>query len=289
MPGSAVKPNVCAFVPTLGAMAAPRRIEIDYRVRFDEAGPDGLLRSSGYLRYAQDIAWQHSTLHGFDGVYYAERRLQWLVRCVELEVIGGAVNGETCRVSTQVIGARRVWARRRSEVRRVGERLPVPGHAVNAAAAGNAAHEGAADGFDTGELAAMVTTDWVLIHEDGRAARVPAEIVAGFSDGAPFEPARVVLGEPGQGAWTTQLVVRPQDLDPMAHVNNAVYVDYVEEVLSGVAGLPGPPLRHFQLEYLRPAAPGECLVAVAWPDGGGWAVSISGEASDPVLRARARA
>jgi hypothetical protein len=63
----------------------------------------------------------------------------------------------------------------------------------------------------------------------------------------------------------------------------------VEEVLSGVAGLPGPPLRHFQLEYLRPAAPRECLVAVAWPDDGGWAVSISGEASDPVLRARARA
>lgn len=261
-------------------MPAPRRIEIDYRVRFDESGPDGLLRNSGYLRYAQDIAWQHSTLHGFDGAYYGERHLQWLVRCVELDVLDGAVNGEVCRVSTQVIGARRVWARRHSEVRRDGGPLPGPGHATEAA--------DAPAGGSAGELAAIVTTDWVLIHDDGRAARVPAEIVAGFSDGSPFEPARVVLGEPGQGAWTTQLVVRPQDLDPMAHVNNAVYVDYLEEVLSGVAGLPGPPLRHFQLEYLRPAAPGECLVAVAWPDGGGWAVAISGEASDPVLRARAR-
>ena len=28
-----------------------------YRVRFDEAGPDGVLRTSGFMRYAQDLAF----------------------------------------------------------------------------------------------------------------------------------------------------------------------------------------------------------------------------------------
>ena len=36
-------------------MTFATRLERGYRVRFDEAGPDGTLRSSGYLRYAQDL------------------------------------------------------------------------------------------------------------------------------------------------------------------------------------------------------------------------------------------
>jgi len=39
-----------------------------YRVRFDEAGPDGLLRTSTLLRYAQDLAAFHSAKRGFDRV-----------------------------------------------------------------------------------------------------------------------------------------------------------------------------------------------------------------------------
>lgn len=250
-------------------MDAPRRIEVDYRVRFDEAGPDGMLRNSGYLRYAQDVAWQHSDLHGFDRTWYRERGLVWLVRCVQLEVVGGVRNGDTAHVSTQVVGARRVWARRRGEVWRTG-----------AGVAGPAAQPHRAP-------AAVVLTDWVLLGADGRAARVPAEISDRFSDAARFEPAHVSLGEPGAGAWTVDLVVRPQDLDPMGHVNNATYVDYVEEVLAAGAQVePGRPAR-FRLEYLRPAGPGEQLSATAWAEDSGWAVSMTGEPGDAVLRARA--
>ena len=38
----------------------PDTCSAPYRVRFDEAGPDGLLRTSVLLRYAQDLAWYHS-------------------------------------------------------------------------------------------------------------------------------------------------------------------------------------------------------------------------------------
>lgn len=38
----------------------PDTCSAPYRVRFDEAGPDGLLRTSVLLRLAQDLAWHHS-------------------------------------------------------------------------------------------------------------------------------------------------------------------------------------------------------------------------------------
>src|SRR5215213_5141450 len=57
-----------------------------YRVRFDEAGPDGLVRSSALLRYAQDVAWRHSEHLGFDRGWYQARGLGWVVRGLELEV-----------------------------------------------------------------------------------------------------------------------------------------------------------------------------------------------------------
>ena len=48
---------------------------VEFRVRFDEAGPDGLVRTSTLLRYAQDLAAHHSAERGFDRAWYAERGL----------------------------------------------------------------------------------------------------------------------------------------------------------------------------------------------------------------------
>ena len=56
--------------------------------------------------------------------------------------------------------------------------------------------------------------------------------------------------------------VRPQDVDPMGHVNNAAYIDYVEEALlasgdAAVAAMRALP-RRVRIEYVagrRPARP----------------------------------
>lgn len=93
------------------------RFEQVYRVRFDEADPTGTVRSSSYLRYAQDVAACHSEDGGFDRAWYAERSLTWLVRCLELEILEPVSYGTTLAVSTEVVGFRRSWARRRSEFR----------------------------------------------------------------------------------------------------------------------------------------------------------------------------
>ena len=62
-----------------------------------------------------------------------------------------------------------------------------------------------------------------------RATRIPPEFEAAFGDAEGDVPAgRVDLGDAPADAGAT-LQVRPQELDLMAHVNNAVYADWLEE------------------------------------------------------------
>lgn len=230
-------------------MSVAHRIELPYRVRFDECGADGLLRSSGYLRYAQEVAWVHSEAAGFDRHWYGARSLTWLVRCAVLEMREPVEHGTTLTVSTQVAGWRRVWARRRSEF------------AVE------------------GRVVAEARIDWVLLGPSGAPVRVPAELAALFTERSVerYEPARVELGPTPADAWTGTVAVRRQDLDPMAHVSNATYVDYAEDALdrAGGAAVLARPARTYSVEYLRSAEADQRLVGASWPLGDGWAYRLS--------------
>lgn len=213
---------------------------VEYRARFDECGPDATLRASALLRWAQDVAWIHSERLGFGREWYADRDLAWVVRGLHLVVLEPIRMGTGAEVTTRVAGFRRVMARRRTDVR-----LP------------------------DGSLAAWAYTDWVMTDTArGVPTRVPPDF-PGYFDAPPvgFEPIRVDPPVAPPGAVTRHLVVRPQELDPMAHANNAVYVDWLEEAVregggeAVVASLP----RTYRLEYLASAAPGQQLVARAWP------------------------
>jgi hypothetical protein len=109
-----------------------------------------------------------------------------------------------------------------------------------------------------------------------------------------FEPGRVPLPPTPEDATRAGTRVRHQDIDPMGHVNNAVYVDYLEEAL--LAAGPAPAAlttttpRRIRIEYAWPAAPGAALLGEVWPtddDGGpGWAWRlIDGDGRD-LARAR---
>ena len=178
-----------------------RRIERTYRVRFDEAGPDGNLRSGGYLRFAQDLAWIHSESAGFGREWYGERGLFWLVRGVELEILDAIEFGSELVVSTEVIGFRRVIARRRSEIRQAGSE----------------------------RIVAEAFTDWVLLNDAGRPVRPPEEIPEAFGTVSDFTPLRVDWVRRLLTPTQRTFVVRRTETDPMAHVNNAGYLDYLDE------------------------------------------------------------
>ena len=232
------------------AVGGDRSITVPYRARFDECGPDGLVRSSALLRYAQDLAWIHSERLGFTREWYAERNLAWVVRAVELAILAPLPLGETISLRTEVIGFRRVWARRRTEGR-----------------------------LDDGTLALWGNTDWVILDSGrGMPGRLPPEFLARFDvPPQPFEPGRVTLPAPAPDAAVCEnrTQVRPQDIDPMGHVNNAAYLDYLEESLFAEGGeaaaLTAVTPRRIRLEYAQPAAPGSGLISRTWrlePAGG---------------------
>jgi len=250
--------------PASEATAVAARIERDYRVRFDEAGESGHLRSSGFLRYAQDLAWIHSESAGFGRDWYAGRGLTWLVRTIELDILDDVAYGSALTVSTEVVGFRRVWARRRSEF----------------------AAQGA------GRTLAVALTDWVLLNARGVPVRVPAEILDVFpSPPAEYTPLRLELPPAPADAERTTTSPRHSELDPMGHVNNAVYLDYFEEHLATVGrrGSIRRRPRRYRAEFLDAAQHGMALAGEGWEDSLGYSFRLRGEDGAELLRARLEA
>jgi len=221
-----------------------RRLEHRYRVRFDEAGADGRLRPSGLLRYVQDMAWRHSEEAGFDRDWYDARAMAWVVRNVSMSISEQATYGSVLALSTEIVGWRHVWARRRTTVIRIG-----------------------ADGQTVDEQpVASVDTDWVVLTTEGRPARVPEEIARYFSSEQAFTRSRVLLPDPRGDVTTLSTRVRPLDVDPMGHMNNAAYLDHVDDALARMPDLQecGRP-DCYRLGYVRPALPGSAVNVACWP------------------------
>ena len=236
---------------------AERRASLAFRVRFDEATPSGGIRTSVLLRYAADLASYHSERRGFNRSWYRDRGLAWLVRGVDLELRMPILYGDELVGTTEAVAARKVLARRRTDFRTTA-----------------------------GELAAVVVVDWALISDAGIPTRIPAGlgVAFGMADQG-FVPVRVRTPAALDVAPVRlELTVRPQELDPMDHVNNAVYLDWAEEVIrstaepAGAAGIDAVP-RRWRLEYLASAAQATRVVASAWADPEGWSCRIVDEAT----------
>jgi acyl-CoA thioesterase FadM len=154
--------------------------------------------------------------------------------------------------TTRVVGFRRVWSRRETT-------------------------------FDLpdGSPAATVRIDWVLLDETGNPTRIPAEFEDVFAaPPAALQLARVTIGEPPPDAERRRFRVRAQELDPMAHVNNAAYADWLDESIleADEAGGPAPTgavPRRVRLEYARAAEGGESLDSACWRADGGWSCLIA--------------
>jgi acyl-CoA thioesterase FadM len=207
----------------------------------------------------QELAWRHSESLGFDRAWHREQRIAWLVRYADLRITGEARAGETLRLATRVVGWRRVWARRETVAQLAGADV------------------------------ALAAIDWVLIDEHGRPARVPQVIADRFADGVPsFQPGRVTLTTTPPDASVHAWRVSIRDLDPMAHVNNATYLDVLDEALAAGTGAPAgpPPPVRYEVEYLRPALPRTTASVVLWDEDGAVAVRYLGDDDGELARAR---
>jgi medium-chain acyl-[acyl-carrier-protein] hydrolase len=248
-----------------GELAAPfppitNGFRAGYRVRFDEAGPDGAMRISSLLRYAQDIAWRHSERTGFDRAWYAEQGLGWVVRGVALELGEPVPMGHTLRLSTAIVGHRRIWARRLCECR-----------------------------LGSGELAALVTTDWVLLDARGRIVRIPAAFGVAFENPELTEDILRVAKAVDAPAAGIELGVRGRDLDPLDHVNNAVYLDWLWEAREAAGGTwASTAPRSLRIEYLASAARGDTVRVELHGSPEAWTAVIRGASGVEFVRAEGR-
>ena len=239
----------------------PLRHAAEYRVRFDEATPRGLLRGSALLGYVQDVAWRHSVAFGFPRAWYHDKGVAWLVRAVEARVVAPIEDGEAITLTTRLTGSRKVLARRETVVT-----------------------------GPAGDLRAIVLIDWAMT--DGRSPiRIPSEFERAPIDGpGPFTPIRLDLPPEPSGATMLGFVPRLRELDPMNHANNGVYLDWLDEAVAA-AGADGDAAtaampRRYRMEYLRPAGPGAALVSSAWRDGPGWAYRLADAGGMDLLRGR---
>ena len=82
--------------------------------------------------------------------------------------------------------------------------------------------------------------------------------------------------------------VRRRDLDPLGHVNNSVYIDYLEEALeaAGHGDLVTVLPRRYEIDYVAAAERDNLLVGRTWPLDGGQAYRLSREDGTEIFRAR---
>jgi acyl-CoA thioester hydrolase len=223
-----------------------------FRVRYYECDAYGHLNNAQYLRYMQETAFDASAQAGYDMDRYEQIGHHWLIRNTEIEYLAALHYDDRVLVKTWVADFRRSTSRRMYEF------------------------------YRQEELVARAHSDWVFLEiASGRPARIPAEMIqAFFPDGAsnpavqrqpfPLEPPAPA------GMFRTRRRVEFRDLDPVQHVNNAVYLEYVSECGFQVVAHFNWPLermlahgfgiflRRNRIEYLQPALLGEELEISTW-------------------------
>ena len=180
-----------------------------------------------------------------------------------MEIVADAAYGTELSVSTEVVGFRRVWARRRSEFRPC----------------------------ESERTTAVAVTDWVLLDGRGRPVRPPQEILDVFVHQPDvFAPLRVPARATDETTDVSRVehAVRLAELDPMGHVNNAAYLDYLDDQFLGSPGTPDamPLPRRYRAEFVASAEPRAIVTGVGWPDGPAWRYLLTDAGGRDLLRAR---
>ncbi len=178
-----------------------------FRVRYVECDAYGHVNNASYLRYMQEAAFGASAAVGYDVKRYDELGQYWLVRETEIEYFKPLVYGDEFELKTWVADFRRVRSRRSYEFHKPG----------------------------SDELIARGMTDWVYLDRvTQRPTAVPPEMVQAFlpegenivrqsRESFPQPPA------PPPEVFKMRRRVMWQDIDQAQHVNNAIYLSYVED------------------------------------------------------------
>jgi acyl-CoA thioester hydrolase len=228
--------------------------ERTFRVRHYECDTTGYVKYPNYLNYMQEAAFDASAAAGYSMARYATMDRYWLVRDTDVEYLRPLRYGDSVQVRTWVADFRQVRSLRSYELRRA----------------------------ESGELVARASTDWVFLDTAaGRPVSIPREMMAAFfpegvPDRAPPRARFPSASPPDTGIFRLRRRVEWQDVDPAHHVNNAVYLAYLEECRLQAQAATGWPqarmqeaglatrVRWYQIEYRQPGLLGDELELATW-------------------------
>ena len=195
------------------------------RTSLEDCAPSGRVRLDALARWAQDVAYADAEDAGLSG------SAVWVVRRTRMRVKRFPRFGEQFELATYCSGVGRMWAERRTSIRRRGD--------------------GGAEG-DV-EIASL----WVhLDPRDGRPTPLTDEELRTWSDTAAGRRVTARLHHPPPEAAEdgTPWCFRATELDLAGHINNVAYLRPLEEEI----------LRHedpvsldVEIEYRSPAQPGQ--------------------------------
>lgn len=212
-----------------------------FRVRSYELRLDGTVEHVVFLHWFQETAWEASADKGFGPDEYAAMGAAWVMRGIDVEFLEPAYYGDQVAVTTWVSDFRRVRAHREYEARRV----------------------------DDDVLVARARADWVFL--DVRTLtprRLSPEMLARFeTNGRPaLAPLEWPAPSSGQslGRFEATRRVQQYELDQMHHVNNAIYLNWIEQQAHDAwRTWGGDPerlsLERHQIEYRQPAQSGDAV------------------------------
>jgi len=251
-----------------------------FRVRYHECDYYGRVNHTNYLRYMQEAAFDASASVGYDLARYEAINRFWLVRETDVDISRSLRYGDSVEVKTWVADFRRVRSRRMYEIRLTGSE----------------------------ELVARAYTDWAFMDSiKRRPVTIPPKMVTTFFPEGPPEAMRPQFPSPPPpppGVFRLRRQVKWGDIDGAQHVNNAVYLAYMEDCAMRAATAHKWPLARMQaegvaivarrhhIEYRQPALLGDELELVTWLSDVGWTSAVRHYAvtrvSDDALLARAR-
>jgi acyl-CoA thioester hydrolase len=225
-----------------------------FPVRYWECNALGHLSSTNYFRWMQEAAFGASAEVGYDWARYQEMGYVWLVRETDIKYLAPLKYGDSADIRTWVLDFRRFRSRRAYEF----------------------------TSARTGQLVARAVTDWIYVKADTlQPAPVPegmqrAFLPEGPPEGSPPRERFPAAPSPPPDVFSINRQVEWDDIDMMWHVNNAVYLAYVEEAGARLAEAHGWSVdrmteeksailtqRH-RIEYRQAARMGDDLDIATW-------------------------
>ncbi len=198
-----------------------------FQVRLYECDAYGHVNNAVYLRYMEEAALGASAAVGYPWTRYAALGRTWFTRDTTVEYFYPITFGDSIDVHTWLTDLRRVRSLRVYEMYLSG----------------------------TDQLVARGETDWTYIDtQSKRPVMVPDEVVSAYHPGE--TPPRLERDPfpsvpPAPDGFPYQVIRRVEwrDLDSLRHVNNAIYLTYMEDAaMQAVASFGWPVYRMRELD-----------------------------------------